>query len=101
MIQEPGDKPVDLFYTASRSDDDAFLDRIRSASAQAKIQLHIVRTATEGRLDANRICETVPEWREADVWFCGPTSFGESLRKELVSIGLPPNDFHYELFEMR
>jgi hypothetical protein len=29
------------------------------------------------------------------------TAFGDALRKDLVSKGLPEKDFHQELFEMR
>jgi predicted ferric reductase len=43
----------------------------------------------------------VPDWKEADVWFCGPAAFGDALRTGLVSKGLPAQDFHRELFEMR
>ena len=55
----------------------------------------------DGRLDVARICDTVPGWAEADVWFCGPGGFGQSLREGFVARGLPAADFHQELFDMR
>lgn len=61
----------------------------------------MIDTAKDGRLDANMICEAVPDWKDAGFWFCGPASFGEALRKDLVSKGLTAEDFHQELFEMR
>jgi predicted ferric reductase len=42
-----------------------------------------------------------PSWKNADVWFCGPASFGQSLRDDLIARGLSPQDFHQELFNMR
>ena len=41
------------------------------------------------------------DWREADVWFCGPARFGRILRDGLVGLGFPAERFHQELFEMR
>ena len=48
-----------------------------------------------------RIIQAVPEWKEADIWFCGPTAFGETLHRDLVEKGLSSDDFHQELFDMR
>ena len=43
----------------------------------------------------------VPDWKNVGFWFCGPAAFGDALRKDLVSKGLPAQDFHQERFEMR
>ena len=48
-----------------------------------------------------RIRQTVPDWRDADVWFCGPAGFGQALKRDLTALGLPGARFHQELFEMR
>ncbi|MNZ95735.1 Flavohemoprotein [compost metagenome] len=55
----------------------------------------------DGRLNAERLCQQVPDWRDASVWFCGPAGFGQALRQDLVARGLPVADFHQELFDMR
>ena len=57
--------------------------------------------ARDGRLDLARLQKAVPDWREADVWFCGPARFGRMLRDGLVGLGFPAERFHQELFEMR
>jgi predicted ferric reductase len=36
----------------------------------------------------------VPDWKNAGFWFCDPAAFGDALRKDLVSKGLPAQDFH-------
>jgi predicted ferric reductase len=52
-------------------------------------------------MDADKLCAAVPDWKEAEVLFCGPTDFGDALLKGLVAKGFPEADFHRELFEMR
>ena len=42
-----------------------------------------------------------PEWQSANVWFCGPAGFGQTLHQDLIARGLPSEDFHQELFDMR
>ena len=78
-----------------------FIDRLRAASSEANVRLHIVVSAKDGRLNAEKVCEMVPEWKEAEFWFCGPAGFGQSLHDDLVKRGLPSDDFHQELFDMR
>jgi ferredoxin-NADP reductase len=56
--------------------------------------------ARDGLLDARRIAAAVPQWREADVWFCGPAAFGRRCG-DLLALGLPAEQFHQELFQMR
>jgi len=48
-----------------------------------------------------RLRAAVPDWRLADVWFCGPAGFGQALRRDLLALGLPAGDFHQEPFELR
>jgi ferredoxin-NADP reductase len=43
----------------------------------------------------------VPDWKSADVWFCGPAGFGEAMRTDLLAQGLAAEHFHQELFAMR
>ena len=67
----------------------------------AGVRLHVLWDARDGLLDARRIAAAVPQWREADVWFCGPAAFGQALRRDLLALGLPAEQFHQELFQMR
>ena len=67
----------------------------------AGVRLHVLLSQRDGRLNAQRLTEAVPQWREAEVWFCGPAAFGRQLRQDLEAMGLPPGRFHQELFEMR
>ena len=95
-----GTTPVDLFYSTS-APDEGFIARLRELAARAKVRLHVLVAARDGRLDADAICREVPDWQVAGVWFCGPAGFGRALRTAFTARGLGPERFHQELFEMR
>lgn len=96
----PAGPDVDLFHATRDVSEDA-LARLGADARAAGVRLHLTISARDGRLDARRIMNAVPDWKTAGVWFCGPAEFGASLRRDLVAAGLPPGDFHQELFEMR
>lgn len=96
----PDGKQIDLFYSIAQDDAKA-REHLESEARAAKVALHVIRSESEGRLTAARMIELVPEWREADFWFCGPAGFGRSLREDFCARGLSSSHFHQELFEMR
>lgn len=100
LAQAGNEKNIDLFY-CTKAPDEGFINYVRCLSEQAKVHLHLLVTTKDGYLDAERICQQVPQWRGADVWFCGPAGFGQSLRSALVTKGLSADCFHNELFDMR
>lgn len=100
LALHPDGKAIDLFHTTSMVDEAAF-ERLRKAAGAARVKLHLMVDAVDGRLTAERLCAAVADWRRADVWFCGPAGFGQALRRDLLACGLPGRDFHQELFEMR
>lgn len=100
LSQAPDGKQIDLFHPTSVYDARA-IELLQRDAAAAGVTLHVLWTQRDGRLTADRLCASVPEWQDADVWFCGPAAFGRSLRADLVKRGLPAKVFHQELFEMR
>ena len=100
LAQTPDGKAIDLFHSTAVYDAEAIGLLERDAQA-ANVPLHVLWDERDGRLNAERICQTVPDWREADVWFCGPAGFGQALKRDLMAMGLPEARFHQELFEMR
>ncbi len=100
LAQTSDGKAIDLFHSTAVYDAEAIGLLERDAQA-AKVPLHVLWDERDGRLNAERICQTVPDWREADVWFCGPAGFGQALKRDLTALGLPGARFHQELFEMR
>lgn len=97
---EASDKEIDLFY-CTNAIDEILVDKVRKSADAAGVRLHIIVSSRDGRLDFNRICELVPNWRQADIWFCGPEEFGAGLKKDAMEQGVAADSFHQELFEMR
>ena len=91
---------IDLFYSTDENDL-TIVDKLKTAAEMANIRLHIIIPTRDGKLNFDRIKETVSKWREAEIWFCGPYKFGESLSKDAIADGISKDDFHQELFEIR
>lgn len=100
LTQTPDGKAIDLFHTTATYDATA-IERLRHKAEAADVRLHVLWDACDGQLDAKRITRLVPDWREADIWFCGPAGFGQALKRDLRAMGLPRGRFHQELFALR
>lgn len=100
LAAQPDAKIVDLFHSTAARDVRANEQLWRLATA-AKVRLHVWVSSEDGRLRAEHICRGVPEWKEADIWFCGPVEFGKHLRNDFLEAGLAPSAFHQELFHLR
>lgn len=96
----PDNKPVDLFYSTAHKDPVA-IERLSEAAKAAGVSLHVIESRKEGHLEAERIRASVPDWRAASLWFCGPSAFARDLRSDFIARGWRPSQFHHELFEMR
>jgi len=92
--------PIDLFYATS-TPDNGFMAPIRQLAQQTGVAFHLVDGSKHDRLTIETLAAMVPEWKQADVWFCGPSGFGDSMRLAMVAQGLPTSRFHQELFDMR
>ncbi len=91
---------VDLIHCTAQVDERA-LQHLRDDAAAAGVRLHVLIDARDGLLTAERLRQLVPDWAEAEFWFCGPAAFGTSLQRELLALGLPAARFHQELFRLR
>lgn len=100
LARQPDGKAIHLFHTTTAYDQKV-IDRLMSDAAGAKVQLEVRWDERDGRLDLDSLVKAVPDWRNADVWFCGPAGFGQVLREGLVRLGFPEQRFHQEFFEMR
>jgi predicted ferric reductase len=100
LALRPEGQSIDLFHTTGTRDASAFA-RLQAAARAAHVQLHLLVDSVDGFLSADRICAAVPEWRAAEVWFCGPVGFGRMLRHDLLAKGVLRRDFHQELFSLR
>lgn len=104
MAQWPQDArkiEIDLFHSSREEDTDALRKMAEDAEA-SNVRLKILIESKHGRLTGDRIRETVPDWRDASIWFCGPADFGDALRADFAANGMKVEKrFHQELFQMR
>jgi predicted ferric reductase len=100
MEHLPKDKNIDLFYSTS-APDAAFLEHVQRYADVAQVRLHVAIAGKDPRLTTERICELVPQWKDASIWFCGPAGFGQALKAGFAEKGLPADNFHQELFDLR
>lgn len=100
LARTPAGQAIDLFHpTADFAP--AAIDKLTADAQAARVNLQVLVSGKDGRLDGGRIREAVPEWRQASIWFCGPLGFGQALRQDFVAHGLSSADFHQELFQIR
>lgn len=100
LAKTPDDRPVDLFHTTPHLAPEARKKLTADAEA-AGVTLHIMVDGQDGFLTGDRLRSAVPDWTSASVWFCGPAAFGDAIRRDLATKGMPRGAFHQELFNMR
>lgn len=93
---------AELHYCTRDRHNDRFVARLEQlCSTLPNIQLH-VHGARQGQiLDAAGLRLDEDGARKSEVWFCGPSSLAEALKKGLRAINRVPAHFHQEAFEMR
>jgi predicted ferric reductase len=100
LERQPDGKSVDFFHATVVGETEE-IQRLRGLAERAHVILHLWDPTTNGRLTGPVLREAVPQWRESDVWFCGPVEFGNDIRRDLFRAGLPASAFHQELFHLR
>jgi len=100
LARYPDSREIHLFHVTADFDQSA-IDKLTADASAANIQLHLTVTPKDGRLTPQQIRAAVPEWQSASIWFCGPAAFGAALREDFTQQGLPSDQFHQELFDMR
>ncbi|MEO7069686.1 MAG: ferredoxin reductase [Nostocoides sp.] len=74
-----------------------FADELRSYAASGLIRLHENHDDTDGFLDLADLDRLVPDWRERDVWTCGPTGLLDAAEGHWAAAGLADRH-HVERF---
>ena len=96
----PDGRAIDLFHaTASR--DIEPVRQLRELAESAGVVLRVWVAAEDGLLTGDDIRRVVPEWRDSDIWFCGPVVLGTELRQDFIAHSFPASAFHQELFHLR
>lgn len=100
LAKVPGGRSVQLFHSTRIYDAHAISLMERGAKA-ANVGLTVLSDKRDGRRNTQRIAAQVRDWRDADIWFCGPAQFGQTLKRAFAAMGLAAGHFHQELFETR
>jgi predicted ferric reductase len=100
LAVSPDGRLIDLFHTTSDIDEVA-LELLKEDAKAANVRLHILINSRDGYLTGKILRAKIPDWKSADIWFCGPMLFGKAIRSDLFENGLYENRFHQELYDMR
>ena len=100
LATRPASGAIDLFYSTAKVQPE-LVAHLRELAAEAGVQFHLVQTPPKPPLSLDMIEGIVRDWRKRDIWFCGPSSFAETVRARALERGFEPQRFHQELFEMR
>jgi predicted ferric reductase len=100
LASQPDGRTVDLLHTTTVYDPQV-MGLLEKDAADADVRLQVMWDKRDGLLDAKGLARMVPDWKQADIWFCGPAGFGQALRQGLLAMGMDNRSFHQEMFEMR
>ncbi|MGO4258525.1 ferredoxin reductase family protein [Marmoricola sp. RAF53] len=101
LEEGPPHGEVDLYY-AYTGGPAAFADEITARVAEYDhVRLHLVDSATDGRLTAERILESVDAPAELSAFLCGPEPMLRDLQQGLRGAGVRGRNIHREYFDWR
>jgi ferredoxin-NADP reductase len=89
-----------LVYSNRNRDDATFADELH----QYQVKVHHVFTQEEvrgfeqGRIDKEKIVRLVPDFKERDIYICGPVPMMDGLVELFSELGVPRNQIHFERF---
>jgi len=81
LATHPDGKIIDFFHATSNADARVNPGLWRLVG-ESKVHLHVWVASENGRLTVEHIMRGVPDWKSADVWFCGPAAFGKQLEHD-------------------
>ena len=59
-----------------------------------------VKNAEHGFIDAKRIEQLVPDFKDRDIYLCGPPQMMSALIAQLAETGISSDQLHYEVFQL-
>ncbi|MDO8515975.1 MAG: ferredoxin reductase family protein [bacterium] len=102
-----GAKDAALIYGSRTERDVVFASELDRLVAQYHFPVHHVMSeeaayaGEKGRIHVERIARLVPDFKERDIYICGPKPMLDMLRKELHAAGVPRANIHFERFALQ
>ena len=102
-LTDADQQEIALIWVVSTRADAFSAQRLAAIPARhPRLQLHIVATADDGRLSAQRLASLLPfPVCEAELFYCGPTGLSSAILSGLDAMGQRPRRTHSEAFELR
>ncbi len=86
-----------LLHSAPTPDSVLFGPQLRAWAAQGRLALLERHTDLEGMLDLAELDGLVPDWRDREVWLCGPTGLLDAAEEHWAAAGVADR-LHIERF---
>lgn len=102
-LTEADTQDIALIWVVGTPADAFAADRLSAIAARHPgLTVQIVASQTDGRLTAQRLTALVPfAITDAELFFCGPCGFRDSIVAGLGAMHQPPRRVHSEAFEVR
>lgn len=95
----PGD--VDLYYAFTGGPAPFAEELAEHARSSERVRVHLVDSAVDGRLTAQRVLDETGGARRLSVFLCGPEPMLRDLQRGLRSGGVKARNIHREYFDWR
>lgn len=93
----PALRDVVHVHCAPTASDVIFASELEQYAAESRLSLHLNLDDRDGILDLATLDSTVPDWRERQVWVCGPTGLLDAAENHWAAAGLA-QQLHVERF---
>ena len=92
---------VVLYYAVSEKKEAVFIELFSNLSTRLlNFRTTIVQTKSQGRLTAIQISEQIKDFRDRDIFLCGPPSMMKSLREQFNKLGIRNSHIFSEEFSL-
>ena len=98
--KEHAAEPAHLFYLANDDYRTYFLDELKEIAERQPafdLTLHLFRE--QGPITAEFLQEHCPDYRDREIYMCGPPPMVNHLKSLLIRAGVPASAIHFEVFD--
>lgn len=102
-LTEADRQEISLIWVVSTRTEAFAADRLIAITARhPNLTVHVVTSAEDGRLTAQRLTQLTPfPVRESELFYCGPTGLRDAIVSGLEAMGQSPRRVQHEVFELR
>ncbi|HEX6976776.1 MAG TPA: ferredoxin reductase family protein [Patescibacteria group bacterium] len=101
LIEElAGSKNIILLYSAKTENEIVFKKELGSLSNKYKFPIHYIVTQKVGHLNKEKIEKLVKNVEDYEVMMCGPVPMMDAVTKDLIALGVPNSNIHFEKFSL-